>query len=197
MRSYVFPVAPLTMLAAAAILGTLPALHASAGITVDQACKQVFQDGKVESGMVNVGKHGFVIKKRKATVERTGDTITVTGYFWHVIAGRNDRVYYTIVVRKGQPYQATVDRIEFGGLFGDGGKLNVGLRWTAKVGGGLAGAIIAENPEGAAPGSAVSEVVENLVLKLANKLQRKLIGNWTPCIPEILDGMAKYFDSQL
>ncbi len=184
---------------AALALSLMALPQANAGVPTAKACAQVFEEGKEESDVVNVGKHGFVIKKRKSTVERAEGKITVTGYFWHVIAGENDRIYYTIVVQKGQPYKATIERIDLGGLFEDkkNSVVNVGATMIAEIGGGLAGAIITEGLGGNAIGGEVGKALEKLALKLANAVQRKLIGNWTPGIPVILDGMANYFANQL
>jgi hypothetical protein len=184
---------------------------ANAGVSIEKACAQVFEDGREKSEVVDIDGHGFVVKKRKSTVERDGNTITVSGYIWHDIAGENDRIYYTIVVRKGQPYEATIEEIDLGGLFKNKKSrvVDVGLSWSAQAGGGLAGAILTKHPVGAEIGREVGEEVgkvvgktvgkylEKAVLKVANKVQRKLIGNWTPAMGVMLDGMASYFDNQI
>jgi hypothetical protein len=161
-------------------LSMVAAPRANAGIPIDKACAQVFEEGREESEMVNVGKHGFKIKKYKSSVERAEGKITVKGYFWHDIDGENDRIYYTIVAEKGQAPQITVERIDINGLVGSDSKLTVGVTWAAGAAGGK-----------------VAETVSKGILKLANAVQRKLIGNWTPGIPVILEGMANYFAKQL
>ena len=57
------------------------------GVTLEQACVEVLQQGKTGDalGTVNVGKHGFKIVP--ADVVREGDTITVQGKFFHIIKG--------------------------------------------------------------------------------------------------------------
>ena len=86
-----------------------------------------------------VGTYSFESRLRSLTNGGTSGysppaKITVTGYFWHVIAGENDRIYYTIVVQKGRPYEATVDRIDLGGLFEDKDKTNPFKAWLeAKI----------------------------------------------------------------
>jgi hypothetical protein len=160
---------------------------------IERACRQAFIELR-ESSSVSVNGHGFRIKP--AEVTRTADSITVRGFIFHSIVGRDDRVYYTIEVRRGQPYVATIERIELGGLFGTSGTIGVGVTWAARAGGGLVGARLGGST-GTVVGPKVGEFVADKALKVANWIQRKLIGNWTPSAPRILDGIASYFAKQL
>ena len=147
---------------------------------------QVFAQQSLEEGAdqavrgttsktVNVGKHGFQIDAVK--VQRTADGVRAEGFFRHVIKGKDDKVFYVIEVKKGEAPQVTMDRVEYNGLFGAGGKVKLGVNWVGKKAGGVPG---------------VDEAVKalNVVLKGLNAIQRKLIGKWEPSAVKVLDAIA-------
>lgn len=165
-----------------------------AGPTLAEACRQAIDEQKY-SDTVSISGHGFRIKP--VTIEKKGDTLIASGYLVHKIAGTDDRVYYTIEMKKGKPYSAKITKIYVGGILGKGGKADIGLKWTSRIGGGLVGAFVTESPAGAVKGGKIADQIGNAIRSVLSAIQRPLIGNWTAPIPQILDGLATHLASKL
>jgi hypothetical protein len=86
-------------------------------------------------------------------------------------------VFYVIEVKKGQRPQVTIDRIEYGGLFGSSGKVSLGVKWVGRRAGDVP-----------AVGDAVNAL--NIALKGLNAVQRKLISNREPAAVQALDVLS-------
>jgi hypothetical protein len=128
-----------------------------------------------KSMTVNVGRHGFQIETVK--IEHTADGLRASGRIIHKITGKDDFAHYVIEVKKGQDPVITLDRIEYGGLFGGSGKVKLAVNWVGRK-------------VGAAPVLDTATKSLNLTLKGLNAIQRKLIGKWEPSVLQVLDVLA-------
>jgi hypothetical protein len=123
---------------------------------------------------VQVGKHGFDLKpigtdgSGKKVIIETATSKTFAGSFHHRIVGKNDVVYYTIVVEKGRSPRGVVTSIKYRGL-----STNVWVRLGCKA----AAASI--------PGIDGTDILD--AVKVA---QQWAVGSWEESAQMIVDEMA-------
>jgi hypothetical protein len=118
------------------------------------------------------GRHGFYIRPIKVTP--TADGVTAEGFFRHRHRGKDDRVYYSIVVQKGQPYKAVLTKIEYRGIL-DNEVVEVALE---------AG--------GATSNPGVKTAIAKAFVELLRKanIQRRLDGDWESQAVLIVDAIG-------
>jgi hypothetical protein len=122
-------------------------------------------------------QHGFEVKPLQIEVLENG--LRVQSSFRHLVLGKDDRVHYILEAVKGQPYKATLVKIDYNGLFG--GK-------TVKVGVELAGAAVAAVASPAALVAAVAALKN--ILNALSALQKKLVGKWEPSAVQVIDALG-------
>jgi hypothetical protein len=151
-----------------------PVVSAFADVTLSEAVEIAVQgrwaDEKTQS--ITLNGHGFYI--RPVAVTRTSDGVTAEGFFRHRHRGKDDRVYYSIVAKKGQPYKAVLTRIHYRGLL-DNSVVELGVE--------AAGAT-ANETTGAGVAKAILEILKKL------KLQRLFDGSWEPQAAKIVDAIG-------
>src|SRR5262245_57605932 len=97
-----------------------------------------------------------------AKITRTGDVVRSEARLKHYIDGTNDFVHYVIEAKKGQAPKVTLDRIEYGGLFGPSSRVKLAVTWVGQRAGGV---------------PRVDNAIKalNIALKGLNAIQRRLI----------------------
>jgi hypothetical protein len=149
----------------------LQAASAFAGVTLSETVEIAVQ-GRWPTQGITLGGHGFYI--RAVPVTRTGDGVTAQGYFLHQHLGKDDRIYYSIIARKGQPYKAVVTRIHYRGILDN---------LVVEPGAEAAGAATDESR-----GASVARAILGILKKL--KLQRLFDGKWEPQAAKIVDAIG-------
>lgn len=137
-------------------------------------------------GSTTVAGHGFYL--HPITVQRTADGQKIEGYFRHEIVGPDDKVFFSITMKTGEPPVATITSIELGGL--TTGKFPIALKWVVRVGG-YAGSVGLGGVGGLIAAGATHAASElPAILDGIGWVQRKLIVNWGPSAVAVVDAIA-------
>lgn len=162
------------VLALAAVLSLTQAGGTFADVTLPEAVEIAVQgrwaDEPTQS--ITLNGHGFYL--RPVAVSRTADGATAEGFFRHRHRGMDDRVYYVIIARKGQPYKAVITKIEYRGVLGNS-VVGLGVEATGAASNGATGAAVA---------AAILEALKKL------KIQTIFDGKWEPQAAKVVDALG-------
>jgi hypothetical protein len=125
---------------------------------------------------VTLNGHGFNVSP--VTIIKDADGVTAEGFFYHRHRGKDDRIHYKIVAKKGQPYSAILTKIEYRG------PLNALNNKVVQLGVDATGAAVG-GPVGAAAAEAIQKVLKKL------KLHRLFDGKWEREATKIVDELGK------
>jgi hypothetical protein len=158
-----------------------PAPSTLADVTLSEAVEIAVQgrwaDEKSQS--ITLGGHGFYVRPVSVTGTSTG--ITAEGFFRHRHRGKDDRIYYSVVAMKEQPYKAIMTRIEYRGVL-NSSMVEIGVDAAGAASGGVKGAGVAK---------AIIEALKKL------KIQRALDGNWEPQAAKVVDAIGARLAAEL
>ncbi len=138
---------------------------------VDMAVRGIFPEGNTK-----VGKHIFRIRslKNKNRLEK-GET----GYFRHVIRGKDNRVFFAIKVNGNGAHSAKITRIQYRGLFGGNGFTVFGVNVTDAA------------EQSGEPRAVVVAKLVKITKKIAKKIQKALVGKFEPQAAIIVDAIGR------
>lgn len=158
---------------AVALLAGIVASLAHADVSTSEAVAIARQgkwpDEKTQS--ITRNGHGFYV--RPFSVVQSRDGLTASGFFRHRHRGKDDRIYFEVVVKKGQTYQAKITKIHFRGPLAIANKvLDLGLDVADEKG---------------------------FLAALKKKVNVSLLvdGNWIPEAREIVNEIARQLDAEV
>lgn len=127
---------------------------------------------------ISIDGHSFEVKPLEMEFIENG--LKVESSFRHVIVGKDDRVHYILEAVTGQPYKATLVKIDFNGI--------AGFK-VLKVGATFVGAGVG-NLVGGGGGAAEGIAIVNGILNGLSKFQKLLIGKWEPSAVKLIDALG-------